>query len=136
VAGLENERNGDDSSLVTLASSISESRAGASSSLASQDLEYKHWGRLDDPDSNLHVKTQVKRTEEVLNVPGIREDTQSSENDQLFRKQSFAKGEMEILSADESYDDDRVGLNTKCSGEIIDVDYRLSIIMYLKKMKL
>ena len=107
-------------SLATLASSSSEYRAGPPSSPASQirlpnpdigdqDREYTHWGRLDDPDSvwnTLHVErpklserrrfSSYKEYRKTRNQP-------MKDNDQLFKKrmrQSFARGEMEVLSVD------------------------------------
>jgi hypothetical protein len=98
-------------SLATLAFSSSESRAGPPSSPASQDLEYKYWGMLDDPDSvwnNLHVErpklnerrrfSTYKECRKIRNQP-------MKDNDQLFKKrmgQGFTKGEMEVLSVDGS----------------------------------
>ena len=109
-------------SLATLASSSSEPWAGPPSSPASriyprnasigdQDREYKHWGRLDDPDSvwnALHVErpklneqrrfSSYKEYKKTRNQP-------MKDNDQLFKKrmkQSFARGEIEVLSVDDS----------------------------------
>ena len=86
---------------------------GPPPSPASHDREYKHWGRLDDPDSvwnNLHVErpelnerrrfSSYKEYKKTRNQP-------MKDNDQLFKKrmkQSFAKGEMEVLSVDGSDD--------------------------------
>jgi len=108
-------------SLATLAS-YSEHRVGPPSSPASQirlpnpdigdqDREYTHWGRLDDPDSvwnALHVErpklserrrfSSYKEYRKTRNQP-------MKDNDQLFKKrmrQSFARGEMEVLSVDGS----------------------------------
>jgi len=105
-------------SLATLTSSSSEPSVGPPSSPASrihprstnigdQDREYKHWGRVDDPDSiwnALHVErpklnerrrfSSYKEYKKARNQP-------MKDNDQLFKKrvkQSFARGEMEVLS--------------------------------------
>ncbi|KAF9646253.1 hypothetical protein BDM02DRAFT_261534 [Thelephora ganbajun] len=110
-------------SLSTLTSSSFEPRIGSPSSPASQDREYKHWGRLDDPDSiwnNLHVErpklderrrfSSYKEYKKTRNQP-------MKDNDQLFKKrvrQSFAKGEMEVLSIDGSGD---VGEDGSDDGE-------------------
>lgn len=109
-------------SLATLESSSSEPRVGPSSSPASrirlpnssigdqdQDREYTHWGRLEDPDSvwnALHVErpklnerrrfSSYKEYRKTRNQP-------MKDNDQLFKKrmkQSFARGEIEVLSVD------------------------------------
>ena len=109
-------------SLATLASSSSEPRVDPSSSPAlrirlpnssigdqDQDREYTHWGRLEDPNSvwnALHVErpklnerrrfSSYKEYKKTRNQP-------MKDNDQLFKKrmkQSFARGEIEVLSVD------------------------------------
>ena len=117
-------------SVATLSSFSSGSRVGPPSSLASQDYEYKHWGRLDDPDSvwnNLHVErpklnerrrfSSYKEYKKIRNQP-------MKDNDQLFKKrmkQSFAKGEMEVLSIDGSDDVDegRVGVEEESETGVV-----------------
>ena len=109
----EAERKTKRDSLATLASSFSEPKFGLPSSPASrigdQDREYKRWGRLDDPGSvwdTLHVErpklneqrrfSSYKEYKKTRNQP-------MKDNDQLFKKrmkQSFARGEMEVLSTD------------------------------------
>ena len=104
--------------LATLASSTS--RLGLSSSPTSQihppnsdiedqDREYKHWGRLDDPDSvwnKLHVERpkldERKRFSSYTDYRKTRNQPMK-DNDRLFKKrvrQSFARGEIEALSVD------------------------------------
>ena len=89
-----------------------------SSSSASQDREYKHWGRLDDPESvwnNLHVERP--KLDERRRFSSYKEYKKSrnqpmKDNDVLFKKrvkQSFAKGEIEVLGIDESEDGDDEG---------------------------
>ena len=123
VVPLEQRPTTKKGSLATLPSCSPESRVGPPSSLASQDYEYKHWGRLDDPDSvwnNLHVErpqlnerrrfSSYKEYKKIRNQP-------MKDNDQLFKKrmrQSFAKGEMEVLSVDGS---DEVGEDGIGDGE-------------------
>lgn len=80
-----------------------------SSETISQDREYKHWGRLDDPDSvwnNLQVErpelNERKRFSSYREYKKIRNQPMK-DNDQLFKKrmrQSFAKEELEVLSID------------------------------------
>ena len=108
-------------SLATLASFSSQPRVGPSSpasrihpsnsDIGDRDREYKHWGRLDDPDSvwnQLHVErpqlneqrrfSSYKEYKKARNQP-------MKDNDQLFKKrmrQSFAKEEVEVLSVDGS----------------------------------
>jgi hypothetical protein len=93
-------------SLATLSSSSSDPRVGP---LEQQDREFKHWGRLDDPESvwnNLHVErpklsgrrrfSSYKEYKKTRNQP-------MKDNDRLFKKrvkQSFAKGEIEVLGVD------------------------------------
>ena len=114
--GTETRRD----SLATVSSSTSGPRSGPSSSSASQihppisdisyqEREYKHWGRLDDPDSvwnKLHVERPKldgrKRFSSYTEYKKTRNQPMK-DNDQLFKKrvrQSFAKGEMEVLSVD------------------------------------
>jgi hypothetical protein len=120
-------------SLATLASSSSESRAGPPSSPASQDLEYKHWGRLDDPDSvwnNLHVerpKLNERRRFSTYKEYRKTRNQPMKDNDQLFKKrmrQSFAKGEMEVLSVGGS---DDVGGDGVGDGEEYDARGKVKV---------
>ena len=91
-------------SLATLTSS-------PNSNIGDQDGGYRHWGRLDDSDSvwnRLHVErpklneqrrfSSYKEYKKTRNQP-------MKDNDQLFKKrmkQSFARGEIEVLSVDGS----------------------------------
>ena len=133
-------------SFATLASSSSESMIGPPSSLASQDREYKHWGRLDDPDSvwnNLHVErprlndrrrfSSYKEYKKIRNQP-------MKDNDQLFKKrmrQSFAKGEMEVLSVDgcdgTDEDVDGVGEEDEIREEVTRAEPKRHILLVKRK---
>jgi len=103
-----------------------------SSNVEDQDREYKHWGRLDDPDSvwnKLHVERpkldERKRFSSYTEYKKTRNQPMK-DNDQLFKKrvrQSFARGEMEVLSFDDG--DEDAGMNggeTETSGERAVVD--------------
>lgn len=100
-------------SLATLLSSSSEPRVGLSSSPTLEDRNFKHWGRLDDPDSvwnNLHVeRPQLNERRRFSSYKEYRKTRNQpmKDNDRLFKKrvkQSFAKGEIEVLSVDGSED--------------------------------
>lgn len=136
-------------SLATLASSSSEPRVCPPSSPASrihlpnsntgdQDREYRHWGRLDDPDSvwnALHVErpklnerrkfSSYKEYKKTRNQP-------MKDNDKLFKKrikQSFARGEMEVLGVDGSggYASDVDGGGDDCGEETERGDERVAV---------
>jgi len=112
-------------SIASLASSTSEPWLGLRSSSASQthppssdigdqDREYKHWGRLDDPDSvwnQLHVerpKLDERRKFSSYAEYKKARNQPMKDNDQLFKKrmrQSFAMGEAEVLSVDDGGED-------------------------------
>lgn len=132
-------------SLATLVSS-SETRVGPPSSLTSHDREYKHWGRLDDPDSvwnNLHVErpelnerrrfSSYKEYKKIRNQP-------MKDNDQLFKKrmrQSFANGEMEVLSVDgpddAGEDGDGVGEEEERSVTVVKAEPKRQILLVKRK---
>ena len=99
-----------------------------SSDIGDQDREYKHWGRLDDPDSvwnKLHVERpkldERKRFSSYMEYKKARNQPMK-DNDQLFKKrvrQSFAKGEVEVLSVDDGDEDgdDTNGEEARRDGE-------------------
>ena len=112
-------------SIATLTSSTSRPWAGLPSSPASridppgsdigdQDREYKHWGRLDDPESvwnKLNVERpkldERKRFSSYMQYKKTRNQPMK-DNDLLFKKrmrQSFAMGEVEVLSVDDGSED-------------------------------
>jgi hypothetical protein len=124
-------------SLATLDSFTSVPRLGPPSSprsricppnsdIGDQDRDYKHWGRLDDPDSvwnKLHVErpkfSQRKRFSSYTEYKKTRNQPMK-DNDRLFKKrlrQSFAKEEVLAVDSDVGEDEDNDAEQTGRGGE-------------------
>ena len=115
--------------------------ASSSSNIGDQDREYRHWGRLDDPDSvwnKLHVERpkldERKRFSSYTEYRKTRNQPMK-DNDQLFKKrmrQSFAMGEVEVLST-EGDDEDEDGEKAEKGDERPMVEPRRQILLVKRK---